>query len=150
MSDVSDFYGKIRSVLGDNGIDDALGNMLDNSYYYSDAVIAMAIDVALLDTEAFTLSGSTITPDVTAKTDIMFITYSSAMGLLLSEAEVGFKVGDFSISKNKLDNQLTYFSSKIMKSLNDGGTIGYITEDTIKSLYNKTSRYAEQIENILD
>ena len=147
---ISDLYEYVRSIVGDNGVYDASGNVVANSYYWHNNVIKSAIKLVVLDTSSFSVTNDDyITPQLSNRYDMRFIIYSAALMLLLPERDKSIKTPHFTITKDDLEKQIGYIWSQIEKSMNSGN-IAYSSDGSLTHMYNLATRLYEQVSDISD
>ena len=114
----SDLYSEIRTAAGDFGVYPE-GSLLSNSYKYVNEMLDAVIRNALYEFDDYTISGTTITPELTGKTRAAVV-YLSAYFLLAPELDGGMiKAGDHTVQMNPKKMQLSMILDNLERFKND-------------------------------
>lgn len=147
---ISGLYAYVRSILGDVGIMDDSGSVISNTYYWQDAVLKMAINLILLDTDTYSVTNSDyISPQLSNKNDTKFIVYSTALMLLLPERDKGVSTPHYKLDKESIEMQIGFIWQTVQATRNNG-LLAYAKDGSLTHLANLATRMTTQEAGILD
>jgi len=136
----SELYTEIRTAAGDFG-KYVGGTLLSDTYNYADATIDAVIRNALYEFNDYTLSGTTITPELSGTTRAAVV-YLCAYFLLAPEVDGGMiKAGDHTVQMNPKKMQLSMILDQLERFKNDDD-IPWATSGS--SVWISEQRYLEE------